>query len=391
MAKNIIFCADGTWNSPDQDENHDALPDPTNVYKLFLHLAGDMDCLSLLKSNEQEKELVNEQGQVLQVAKYLHGVGDSENVIHKLLGGVFGAGVISRIVRGYTFISRHYQPGDQIYIIGFSRGAYTARALAGMIAKRGLLRYGATLSPERAYAKSTLVWKKHHAQRQVSLLARLADLISSLGSELSDETLALDDLRPVDRIAAVGVWDTVGAMGLPTYARDGERADTFKFADLTLSPKVVRGFHAIALDEQRPDFTPTLWEPGNNVVQMLFAGSHSDVGGGYPIANNESSLSDISLTWMLEQLQSCGLILHSQLGVPISPRACWPVSADPAGTAHQPWRQPPWDLLLDRPQRRQFPAHVQVHPSVRQRCELPAVQALPDTEPDRYTPPNLPT
>ncbi len=390
MAKNIIFCADGTWNSPDQDENHDELPDPTNVYKLFLHLAGDMDCLSLLKSNEQEKELVNAQGQVLQIAKYLHGVGDSNNAIHKLLGGVFGAGVISRIVRGYTFISRHYQPGDQIFIIGFSRGAYTARALAGLIAKRGLLRYGATLSPERAYAKGALVWKKHHAQRPSSLLARLADLVNSLNSELSDETLALDDLRPVDRIAAVGVWDTVGAMGLPTYARDGERADTFKFADLKLSTKVVRGFHAVSLDEQRPDFAPTLWEPGDNVVQMLFPGAHSDVGGGYPVANNESGLSDISLAWMLEQLQSCGLVLQSQLGVPISPRAVWPMNPDPMGIGHQPWRQPPWDFLLDKPQLRQFPAHVQAHPSIAQRCQAACVKAAPDAEPERYVPQNLP-
>jgi hypothetical protein len=92
---------------------------------------------------------------------------------------------------------------------------------------------------------------------------------------------------------------------------------------------------------------------------------------------------------MLEQMQGCGLILQSQLGHPISPRACWPMRPDPAGVAHQPWKRPPWDLL-DHPQPRNFPAHMQVHPSVVQRQQAGAVKAAPDVEPTDYAPVNLP-
>jgi uncharacterized protein (DUF2235 family) len=127
MPKNIVFCADGTWNGPNEDDQDD-VPETTNVWKLFLNIAGDPHNSSVLYANEQEVSL-SLGGQCVQVAKYLHGVGDSRNPIIKMLGGVFGWGLIARIVRGYTFISRNYEAGDLIFIVGFSRGSYTARAL----------------------------------------------------------------------------------------------------------------------------------------------------------------------------------------------------------------------------------------------------------------------
>jgi hypothetical protein len=138
MAKNIVFCADGTWNNPSQNHDGDDVPDPTNVYKFFVCLGGVESPATLLTANEQEKELVSN-GMTVQISKYIHGVGDSRNPIGRIIGGAFGAGVISRIVRGYTFISRNYEPGANIFIVGFSRGAYTARALAGLIASEGVL------------------------------------------------------------------------------------------------------------------------------------------------------------------------------------------------------------------------------------------------------------
>ena len=150
MPKKIIFSADGTWNGPEQQtgvsaidgsDEHGELPQSnvTNVVKLFDNLGGLVAPETLSLHNEREKLLRDADGTIAQVAKYLHGVGDSSNLLIKLLGGTLGVGVISRIVRGYTFVSRHYQPDDEIHILGFSRGAYTARALAGMIAKVGLL------------------------------------------------------------------------------------------------------------------------------------------------------------------------------------------------------------------------------------------------------------
>src|SRR5262249_58479478 len=128
MAKNIVFCADGTWNGPGQSDTKPAERQWTNVFKIFLNLDGSDAARTALFADEQERELVVD-GNLVQIAKYLHGVGDSENFVVRALGGGLGEGLIARIVRGYTFISRNYEAGDKIYIIGFSRGAYTARAL----------------------------------------------------------------------------------------------------------------------------------------------------------------------------------------------------------------------------------------------------------------------
>jgi uncharacterized protein (DUF2235 family) len=181
MPKNIVFCADGTWNGPNsKDDDNDGIPDTTNVWKLFCTLAGDPKQESVLLASEQE---IVEPGAGGQVAKYLHGVGDSRNIAIKLLGGVFGDGLIARIVRGYTYISRNYEPDDAIFLIGFSRGAYTVRALGGMIADVGLLNK-AEYDPdnkEQAYELGIKQWRRH---REARLAARqngggLAGLFSS--------------------------------------------------------------------------------------------------------------------------------------------------------------------------------------------------------------------
>jgi len=136
MPKNIVFCADGTWSGLGDGDAEDAVqPGATNVLRLFATLDGRITDDSLRKRDEQEKAARDADGEPAQVAKYLHGVGDSRNTIRKLLGGVFGEGFIERIVRGYTFVSRNYEAGDRIMLVGFSRGAYTVRALAGMITK----------------------------------------------------------------------------------------------------------------------------------------------------------------------------------------------------------------------------------------------------------------
>ena len=155
MSKNIVFCADGTWNGPEEHTQQSPIDTAdtagellggalTNVVKLYANLAGRPTPETLALQNEQEKTLLDVAGNTVQIAKYLHGVGDSNNVVIKVLGGVFGMGVIARIVRGYTFISRYYQPGDAIHLAGFSRGAYTARLggddCAGRVARSQPLR-----------------------------------------------------------------------------------------------------------------------------------------------------------------------------------------------------------------------------------------------------------
>src|SRR6185369_297540 len=170
MPKRIVFCADGTWNGPEQQtgvtpidsaDDHGELNGAkvTNVVKLFANLAG----------------------RVVQIAKYIHGVGDSNSFLKKAMGGMFGMGVIARIVRGYTFISRNYEPGDEIHIAGFSRGAYTARALAGLIASVGLLNrahYDPTDKNE-AYRLGIAAWCKSK-NATLSGAGKLTDLANHL-------------------------------------------------------------------------------------------------------------------------------------------------------------------------------------------------------------------
>ena len=381
MAKNIVFCADGTWNNPYQDENEDHCADPTNVYKLFLTLAGELSPDTLRCADEQEKGLL-ENGATRQAVKYLHGVGDSRNIINKIMGGAFGAGIISRIVRGYTFISRNYELDANIYIVGFSRGAYTARALAGLIASQGVLAPRLTEDPETAYRCGAQAWYRSRKARPFSM-ARLAEVIADLPAFLSMGTLGDQDLIAVERIAAVAVWDTVGAMGIPIY-QDGACMDAFRFADTTLSPKVSRGLHAVSLDEQREAFTPTLWDAAPNLAQVLFPGAHADVGGGYPVARGESGLSDGALAWMLGQLQSAGALLADKPQYTPAP--------DPKGTAHQPWTHDPWTLPCFPKAPRNF-ARVKdlvLDPSIEARMESGNVVAEPGASAAPYRPGNRP-
>ena len=172
MGKQIVFCADGTWNGPTEGvttsdidgaaQTDDAVRDgETNVAKLFRNLQGK-DTGTEGLANETELRHHDTVGTLMQAAKYIHGVGDSQNPVMKVLGGVFGAGVVARIIRGYTYLSREYTTGDSIHIVGFSRGAYTARALAGMISSVGLLdssRYD-TRDKSAAYLRGFAAWLK---------------------------------------------------------------------------------------------------------------------------------------------------------------------------------------------------------------------------------------
>ncbi len=383
MSKHIVYCADGTWNSPDQDKDNDQSFDPTNVYKLYACLKGDTTTDPALVDEQEKRWAVD--GTTRLVAKYMHGVGDSSNTIRKVIGGTFGAGVISRVVRGYTFISRNYEPGDQIHIAGFSRGAYTARALAGLIASQGLLPKQLTEDKELAYQKGGEAWYRYRESSLPRLsLEHLAEVMSHLPAFLKRKSLKAEEMVPVDRIASVAIWDTVGAMGIPKFGEDLRRTDAYKFADTKLSAKVANGFHALALDEQRVDFSPTLWDAAGNVTQVIFPGAHSDVGGGYPMTDRQSGLSDIALQWMMDRLTEVGV---SFVDKPPSPLVIEP---DPAGTAHKPWTHRPFNVPTVFVGKRKFPSGITMHPSIAQRMASSAVVAEPGEAVGPYAPDNLP-
>ena len=335
MAKNIIFCADGTWNNTGTEvENKvDAI---SNVYKLFLHLAG---------AAAKPTEIIDPTGNILevekshllgtevkQIAKYINGVGNSNFKINRALGGAFGFGLIERIARGYTFISRNYEQGDQIYIVGFSRGAYTARALAGLICAKGLLAKKFKQGDEASYDMAQRAWYHYRNDIQLSnykyKLQNFLTAFSSLKNYLMQNTLTTTDFVPNVGVNCVAVWDTVGALGIPDFEFDDKRAevkDAFSFADLNLSSKVENGLHAVALDEMRLLFWPTLWNKRANIKQVVFPGAHSDVGGGYP----EAGLSDGALVWMIDELTQLNISFNSMLPNSLAPNAL--------ASAHKTW------------------------------------------------------
>ena len=371
MPKRIVFCADGTWNGPesqtgvppiDSGDEHGELAGAkvTNVVKLFANLAGRVTPQTMTMRDEQEKVLPDAAGGTAQIAKYMHGVGDSDSFLKKAMGGMFGMGVIARIVRGYTFISRNYDPGDEIHIAGFSRGAYTARALAGMISGVGLLNR-AKYDPDdkyEAYRRGVEAWCKcknkslHGAGKLTDLANHMLNFVSGFFARHLDADELIADVP----IKSVAVWDTVGSMGIPAYAAD-KRFDVFRFVDTRLSDKVQNGFHAMAVDELRADFPVTAWDSRAGIKQVWFLGAHADVGGGYSIA--ESRLSDIALEWMMKQLAEVGVRLATPLTYSPEPKI------DPE--IHKPWTKAPFALLPRSP--RQVTGTDTIHDSVLRRWQ----------------------
>jgi uncharacterized protein (DUF2235 family) len=381
MSKSIIFCADGTWNGPSEPDDTNPAAPATNVFKLFVNLDGTDSPDTLMLGQEQERVLTGPGGTELQHAKYLHGVGDSSNYLVRLIGGTVGAGLIVRIVRGYTFISRVYRPGDTIFIVGFSRGAYTARALAGLIADQGLLD-GTKLDladKDNAYRLGSAVWSAHFRKQQQAngnLAGRAEGLILELPGFFSSAP-PVGELIPAP-IEAVAVWDTVGSLGIPAFTLKLARVDLLQFTDTKLSPVVKHGFHAVAIDERRADFTPTLWDRDDRITQALFPGAHADVGGGY--ITSESGLSDCGLAWMTARLQG--------LGVRFAAQPTFKAKPDPKGSAHQPWTIAPWTVL---PQAgRVFPPGLCFSQYAATRLNGGPVRADPGLTAIAWAPANLP-
>ncbi len=260
MARRIAFCADGTW---------DGVSNNTNVYKI-------------------SKAIVSIPGE--QYSFYRDGVGSDGTPIEKLVGGAFGTGLFAKIKEGYTDIASVYEAGDEVFIFGFSRGAYTARSLAGMIATCGL----PTKNPD-----TNLVNEAFNAYRNKDQRAAILATLGAYGMVDAKMTM-------------VGVWDTVGSLGIPAIF-GGVASVVYGFLDTGLNPHILNAYHAVAIDERRSEFPATLWTtppaPGQTVEQVYFCGVHCDVGGGYADdASDGTALSDITLSWMISKAMPLGLV-----------------------------------------------------------------------------------
>jgi uncharacterized protein (DUF2235 family) len=291
MPKNIVICADGTGNTA-------VLGRGTNVFKLY-------------EAVDQNGHRFVE-GAVQQVAIYHDGVGTESLKWLRMFGGVFGWGLSRNVKQLYGELARVYDRDDRIFLFGFSRGAFTVRTLAGLVTSCGILdptRYHTNYDFWRAVRGA---YRQYRRKYQTALSRMIRGRIA-----VDDETLrkqfsvGIDAFADPDRklIEFIGVWETVDAVGSPFGLADliNSTVYRFKFPNRTLSAEVAYACHALALDEPRQSFKPVLWreQPGDaaRIDQVWFAGSHSNVGGGYP----RQGMSLVSLDWMMRNAEEHGL------------------------------------------------------------------------------------
>jgi uncharacterized protein (DUF2235 family) len=273
--KRLVICCDGTWNAPDSRHI-------TNVEKIARTVEIDL----------------RRTGGVQQMVLYVSGVGAGSYQVDRILGGAFGFGLFANIRSAYRFLALNYDEGDDIFVVGFSRGAYTARSLVGMIGRIGLLTRDALVADKLGEAEA----RYRAGPEGASTFA------------LSPDEFRHRFCHTTSPITLLGVFDTVGALGVPGAVRNRRQ-----FHDVNLSSVVQCARQALALDERRLKFEPSLWEAADEqrradessgrVEQVWFPGVHSDVGGGYA----RSGLSDTALLWMVQEARAKGLVFDERL------------------------------------------------------------------------------
>jgi uncharacterized protein (DUF2235 family) len=290
--KRLALFFDGTWNKPENN---------TNVWRLHLMLADKSD------------------DGVPQLKFYDEGLGTKW--FDRLTGGAFGYGLSENVQAGYRWLMEYYEPGDEIYVFGFSRGAFTARSLAGFIARCGLLKPDAPISFAQLYDR----YRKGDTVRPIYRLKYL-QRTGEKNFDFEEQTLLKHSYYQRNFIKMVGVWDTVGTLGIPFGRLPGISRKTLGFHNTHLSKIVQHSYQALALDEFRKPYWAILWTnftpatpneadapqvDNRHVEQRWFAGSHCNVGGGY----RNDLLPQRPLAWIQEKANHCGLAFRSHVVV----------------------------------------------------------------------------
>lgn len=278
--KRLIICCDGTWNWPDQKGS------PTNVVKMVRAIRP-----------------ADDRG-VPQIVFYDTGVGTG-NVLDRIAGGLLGLGLAENVKQTYGFVVDNYQPADELFFFGFSRGAYTVRSLSGLIGLIGLL-------PKQHMEKFPQAWAYYRTPPQKRTERQQRAFLAQFPADAQPQKTRIDFL---------GVWDTVGTMGIPVGPLRMLGQHTYRFHNTNLGDNVARAFQALALDERRRFFAPAIWKReagleerlhGYGIAQQVleqtwFVGAHSNVGGGYP----GTGLSDQAFSWMARRAMRYGLALDT--------------------------------------------------------------------------------
>jgi uncharacterized protein (DUF2235 family) len=283
--KRLAIFLDGTWNAVDSN---------TNVWR--------MKALCAPRSSDGKQQLI------------YYEIG-----VNGFMGGVFGKGLDENIRLAYEWLIENYNDGDEIFIFGFSRGAYTARSLAGLITKLGILKPGSPIGVAQLYERY-----KRSDEQTIWELFELQD-----AGKLNDITLEERWMLKYSqraKIKVVAVWDTVGSLGVPAFSIEGISRSTFGFLYTGLRIHIEHGYHALAIDEHRRDFAPTLWDVRRandpnavhaaprsitSVEQRWFVGAHANVGGGYA----SDLLAQTPLRWIMKKASLNGLTFRNDVDI----------------------------------------------------------------------------
>ena len=295
MGKNIILCADGTGNKGGYTPS-------SNVYKIY----------NAINIHDEDNP---------QIRFYDNGVGTEKNKYYRGLAGAFGLGFKSNVIDLYEYLAKNYQPGDQVYLFGFSRGAATVRAFAGFIATSGLVK-GKNLDK---YGLKNRVNEAFDAYKKL----RRKNLQTNKKKFLAEQEKILDKNKShgIIPIRFVGVWDTVSSLGFPQkWDKTGisvfalnlffmgldRVSDIFlphNFYNYNIKDNVQYAYQALAIDDERTSFWPKVWiekDYTGFIEQVWFAGMHSNVGGGY----NRAGMATVALEWMMLKSGAQGLVFN---------------------------------------------------------------------------------
>lgn len=270
MTRQLVICIDGTWNKPENN-----IQKNTNVCKIHQYLLKTIDHDNI---------------------KYIKGVGAEGNALQRAFEGYTGTGTTENILEAYKFlIEKKYDASkDQLFLFGFSRGAFAVRSLAGLIRNCGVLRSDKQKLMKDAYEIYRSDKKEHHPDNTENFRQTNSNPNST-------------------KVHFIGVWDTVGSLGNPLLP-DLLISRYSKFHDTKLSSEVSHAYQALAICERRWLFSPCLWkkqlkdngQPENkqqNIEQVWFIGAHANIGGGY----RKEALSNSTLLWMIEKAKAAGL------------------------------------------------------------------------------------
>ena len=314
MARKLVVCCDGTWNTPRTE---------TNIFRTYHFLRGRLGTPAEIT---QKNGVATCGGRAPDGSDVLlfYDQGVGTDWFSRLVGGGVGAGLSDNVRDAYHFLGQNFLPGSEIYVFGFSRGAYTARSLCGLIKAAGLLDRPSVKDVWRAYMDCYATAPRiiarpsgWSAERVRGWLAEKAgDAVGRLGG---DDVASLPRHRDV-KIRFIGVYDTVGALGVPLAGATKVNEPIVGFHDTALGDTVEHAVQALAVDEQRGPYVPTLWTQavdaallaGQSVLQVWFPGVHSDVGGGY----QDKGIGNITWDFMMRQAARHGLVVDPNQPTP---------------------------------------------------------------------------